>query len=74
MPQHRPKPSQWDGDRIWKWCLRFGGMVGIFYEAVISQNFHYELLPLFGGMIGLDKILEWDARRRERKNGANGKT
>lgn len=55
----------WDGDLLWKWVLRLAGLAGIAWETIVENTDRPELLILFGGMVGLDKVLEWDARRRK---------
>jgi hypothetical protein len=63
-----------DGDTLWKWTLRIAGLAGIAWETLVEKVDRPELLVVFGAMVGLDKVLEWDAkRRRNGVNGANGK-
>jgi hypothetical protein len=69
--RQKPKSRQWtiavNGDKLWKWTLRFAGLAGIAWETTVEKSDRPELLIVFAAMVGLDKVLEWDARRRDGK-------
>jgi len=67
----KAKPRQVDGDALWKWMLRIAGLAGIAWETLVEKNDRPELLIVFAAMVGLDRVLQWDARRR---NGQSEKT
>jgi len=63
-----------NGDTVWKWTLRIAGLAGLAWETLVEKVDRPELLVVFAAMVGLDKVLEWDSRRRQngKRNGGNG--
>jgi hypothetical protein len=70
LTKHR---SPLDGDALWKWCLRIGGMVGLFWETIYEKVDRPELLIIFCAMMGLDTVLSHDAKRREQRQNSESR-
>ena len=45
-------------------------MAGIIYETVVEHVDRPWLLAIFGGLCGVDKVIEWQGKLRERGNEA----